>query len=231
MKVLALLAALIAPATFGASVFGDLGYSFTFHGGGNVTLSGAGSGSTNTSTGTVLGANFTQTLLSASAPVSNEGTFSATAQMNLSAGSNTSFNSAIAEAYSDVLRVTNTGAATNFFYDNLATISMSAQGPDFASISFLISLQTWNGVDWVSVFNGSAGISEGESDTACAAGCSSSSSLSIGANTTKDYRVYVRLMGSAEQGDSPVSPTPEPSTLGMLGIAGLGLALLKRKRR
>ncbi len=110
-------AALLAPTAFGATVFGEAGYSFTFYGHSTVSLSGVGSGSTNTSTGTVLGANFTQTLLSATAPASNEGTFSASAQTNLSAGADTSFNGAIAEAYSDVIRVTNTGAATSFAYD------------------------------------------------------------------------------------------------------------------
>src|SRR5262245_10457248 len=119
-----------------AQIIASMSDTWTFSSQSNSVSFAAGSpgSSTSTTQGLVLGPNVSGTP-SASASNFVANMLSAGTTLNMTAGPGSSFGTAVGEAFSGVVRITNTGSTVDFLINYNLFYSIQALGPDFASAS------------------------------------------------------------------------------------------------
>lgn len=225
---------LLTPAVFGANVTGDLSLFVKFNDAPNVVLTPMGAPGSSLSTGLPSGPDFVQTELSAVGRVygtdpNDSLGFYATAHMNLTAGPGTSFQNAIAESTSGLVRLANTGLSTaTVTYSEFDVWSTQAFGPGQAFLTAALFLEKWNAgtSNWDPVNGNGFSVIAGEANSFCTPQCAVNSAVFLAAGEVADFRVRARLQGTADQ-DAGSTATPEPGTALLLAS---GLLLLVRKR-
>ena len=233
----------LAPVTFASTVFGTNGYSVNFSStDSGVTFTAVaplGEAVGNSSaTSLIPSGSVTVNTLSAVGTDFAAGNISANVMGDITTGFGGSFsgglpNGNIAEAYSGVVRVTNTtGSKSSYSLQDTNTWALSVSGTENAAIALAAQLQYWNGVTWAAFSSLSLGISQGDAPVSvCQAGCGPfNNNPEIQANSSLYYRVYVKLYAFSEENTTPDSQVPEPSSLALGGAAGLALLASKFAR-
>lgn len=135
------------------------------------------------------------------------------------------------ESTSGVVRVTNTGSASNFTLTQSLLYSLATFGPTNASLSMLAYIERFNTgtQSWDVIGSTSFGLGTDQSNSACSPACTGgTSTYAIAADAFADIRLRARLTGSASQEASSTS-IPEPGGWTLLTAGVAALVLLRRR--
>lgn len=224
--------ALCAAPAHAARIVGVVDYSASFSSPSTAVsfMAGADGGSA-LSLGTVLGASPTYSHLITST-TNYPSAIGARAELDVTAGPGSSVTAVFTEAWSGVVRVTNSGrSAATFTLATWQFYSLATFGPTNATLSGLSRIERFDPSiqSWASMGATLNNLQTNESTNACNPACVGSITYEIAADSTLDVRLFARVRGSASEEADAAVPEPGAWTLFSTGLGALGF--LRRFRR
>ena len=225
----------IAQGAWAAHISGVVDFSASFSTGSTALtfVAGGSNFSTMIDLGTASGPNATYGTVAAAA-TNFTTNFSATSQVDVSAGTGSSIFNVKAEAISGTVRISNLGGVqANYSINQNLLYSLVSTGPGTEGFGVAAAIERYNtGTSvWDIIGILSFGLSDDESNSACTPACMGFSGYNIAGNSVADIRLHTTLQGFVSQpaGPPPIV-TPEPASMGLMA-AGLGALILGARRR